>query len=294
MENPIPLDYVMVGMIGFLAALLITLMVMPAVHRRAVRLTRRHYDQLPLSMREMRAEKDSLRAGFAAATVKLEMSLAHLRDKTTAHATDLAKKVQLIARLKQELQAVDTALKETEAREQVARIALRDAKREIAGKDAALVVAEQEIAAIRAQIAGIAPARRPLVASVDVRPVETPVVENRVVEPRIAEPRLVETRVVETRPAEPRTVQPRIAEPPRTAQPRIIEIVPLAPLRAPLDVVPPPTRLLTPTTAAQPKHDDIVTRAWTEIRDAAQRLDERLGGAPAFGRRPNGEANPKR
>ncbi len=35
----IPLDYAMVGAIGFLAALLIALMVMPAVHHRAVRLT---------------------------------------------------------------------------------------------------------------------------------------------------------------------------------------------------------------------------------------------------------------
>ena len=231
----IPLDYFMVGGIGFLAAWLTAFMVMPAVHHRAVRLTRRQYDQLPLSIQEMRAEKDSIRAGFAAATTKLEMNLAQLRNKTAAHATDLAKKTQLIARLKQELQAVDTALKETEGREQSARTELRHAKRELAGKDAALSAAEQEIAAIKAEIAGIAPALRP----------------------------------TQKRP-----------------QPQAANVVPLASLRAPLDVVPPPTRLLTPSAAMQSRQeDDIATRAWTEIRAAAQRVDERYEGVPVFGRR---------
>ena len=236
MGGSIPLDYFMVGGIGFLAAWLTAIMVMPAVHHRAVRLTRRQYDQLPLSIQEMRAEKDSIRAGFAAATTRLEMNLAQLRDKTAAHATDLAKKAQLIARLKQELEAVDTALKETEGREQSARTELRHAKHELAGKDAALSAAEQEIAAIKAEIAGIAPA----------------------------------LRLTQKRP-----------------QPQAANVVPLAPLRAPLDVVPPPTRLLTPSAMQSRQDDDIVTRAWTEIRDAAQRVDDRYEGMPAFGRRQN-------
>lgn len=241
MGGSLPLEYVMVGSIGFLAAWLMAFMLMPAVHHRAVRLTRRKYDELPLSIQEMRTEKDSIRAGFAAATTKLEVSLAQLREKTAAHATDAARKAQLIARLKQELEAVDAALKETEAREQSARTELRNAKREIANKDAALSAAEQEIAAIKGQIAAIAPALRP----------------------------------AQKRP-----------------EPRVAEIVPLAPLRAPLDVVPPPTRLLTPTANAQPKQDDdIVTRAWTEIRDAAQRVDERYEGTPGFGRRQSPREN---
>ncbi|ARQ00824.1 hypothetical protein [Pseudorhodoplanes sinuspersici] len=235
MGGSIPLDYVMVGLVGFLAAWLMALMVMPAVHHRAVRLTRKKYDELPLSIQEMRAEKDSIRAGFAAATTKLEMSLAQLRDKTAAHATDLARKTQLIARLKQELGAVDAALKETETREQSARTELRNAKREIAGKNAALSAAEQEIAAIKAQIGAIAPALRP--------------------------------------------AQKR-------AEPHVAEVVQLAPLRAPLDVMPPPTRLLTPASVTQSKQDDdLATRAWTEIRDAARRVDDRYEGTPVFGRR---------
>ncbi len=234
MDSSIPMEYFMVGGIGFLAAWLMAIMVIPAVHQRAVRLTHRKLAQLPLSMREIQAEKDSIRAGFAAATTKLEMSLAQLREKTAAHATELARKTQLVARLKQELEAVDHALKETEAREQSTRNELRNVKREMAGKDAALTAAEHEIAAIKAEIAAIAPILR--------------------------------------------STQKRV-------EPRVAEIVPLAPLRAPLDVVPPPTRLLTPASVAQPKHDDIVTRAWTEIRDAAQRVDERYEGLPAFGRR---------
>ena len=97
----IPLEYLMFGGIGFCIAWLTALMVMPAVHNRAIRLARKRYDDLPLSIQEIRAEKDTIRAGFAAATRELEIKLDQLKQKTAAHATDLAKKTQLIARLKQ-------------------------------------------------------------------------------------------------------------------------------------------------------------------------------------------------
>lgn len=50
----------------------------------------------------MRAEKDQIRAGFAAATRDLEVSISKLKEKTSIHATDISKKIQLIERLKQE------------------------------------------------------------------------------------------------------------------------------------------------------------------------------------------------
>jgi hypothetical protein len=96
----IPLEYLMFGGIGFCLAWLTALMVMPAIHARAARLARQQYDDLPLSMQEIRAEKDMIRAGFAAATRDLEMKIDKLKERTVAHATDLAKKNQLVERMR--------------------------------------------------------------------------------------------------------------------------------------------------------------------------------------------------
>lgn len=149
----VPLEYLMFGGIGFCLAWLTALMVLPAVHNRAVRLARERYDDLPLSMQEIRAEKDTIRAGFAAATRELELRIEKLRDKTVAHTTDLAKKHQLVERLKQEVDMVTAALRASETREQAARDALREAKRGFADKDVTLGTAEGEITALKRDLA---------------------------------------------------------------------------------------------------------------------------------------------
>lgn len=67
--------------IGFLAAALLAIAVMPLIHERAVRLTvRRLENGLPLSMAEIQAEKDALRADFAVSTRRLEMANERLRE----------------------------------------------------------------------------------------------------------------------------------------------------------------------------------------------------------------------
>jgi hypothetical protein len=149
----IPLEYLMFGGIGFCLAWLTALMVLPAVHNRAIRLAHQRYDDLPLSMKEIRAEKDTIRAGFAAATRELEIRLEKLREKTVAHATDAAKKNRLIERLKQEIETVSAALRESETREQSARDGLREAKRGFADKDVTLGTAEGEITVLRRELA---------------------------------------------------------------------------------------------------------------------------------------------
>lgn len=147
----------MYAAVGFLAAWLMALMCFPAVHHRAQRLLRKEYEQEPLSLKEMQAEKDQIRAGFAAATRDLELSIDKLRGKTAAHATDIAKKVQLIERLKHELDATSQALTESLEREREARGGLREVQRELAIKDGALDAAEQAVVAIKTEIARLAP-----------------------------------------------------------------------------------------------------------------------------------------
>jgi len=149
----VPIENLMFGGMGFLLAWLTALMVLPAVHNRAMRLARERYDDVPLSMQEIRAEKDTIRAGFAAATRDLELKIEKLREKTIAHTTDLAKKNQLVDRLKQEVDTVTAALRESETREQAARDALREARKGFADKDVTLGSAEGEISALKRDLA---------------------------------------------------------------------------------------------------------------------------------------------
>lgn len=67
---------------GFLGATLIALMLAPAFWRRAERLTRRQLEAtLPLSLNEIQADKDRLRAESAMAIRSLEISGTELRDR---------------------------------------------------------------------------------------------------------------------------------------------------------------------------------------------------------------------
>jgi chromosome segregation ATPase len=68
--------------LGVLVAGLIALIILPAVWKRAVRLTKRRIEAAtPITMAEFRADKDQLRAEFALTTRRLEMTIETLRGK---------------------------------------------------------------------------------------------------------------------------------------------------------------------------------------------------------------------
>src|SRR5262252_7454384 len=90
--------------IGFLIAGLLVIGVIPLVHARAVRITMRRAEALtPLSMAEIQADKDQLRAEFAMSMRRLEMSVEHMKAKTTSQLAEIGKKTEAISRLKLEL-----------------------------------------------------------------------------------------------------------------------------------------------------------------------------------------------
>ena len=92
--------------IGLLFGALIGLVLLPLIHARAVRLTRRRLEAvLPESMAEVQAEKDLLRAEFAMSTRRLEMTVEQLVNKTTSQVVELSKKDDIINRLKVERDA---------------------------------------------------------------------------------------------------------------------------------------------------------------------------------------------
>ena len=92
--------------IGFLCASLLGLVIIPLVHNRAARLTTRRLEAAtPLSMAEIQADKDQLRAEFAMSTRRLEMSVEQLKARSTGQLSELGKKTEAITILKHELGA---------------------------------------------------------------------------------------------------------------------------------------------------------------------------------------------
>jgi chromosome segregation ATPase len=133
--------------IGFLVASLIGLIIIPLVHGRAVRLTMRRLEAAtPLSMAEIQADKDQLRAEFAMSTRRLEMSVEQLKAKTTSQFAELGKKTDAINRLKVELGEKNAAIFALESRERMLKDQLHTTEEELAVKTNALHEAEGTLA----------------------------------------------------------------------------------------------------------------------------------------------------
>ena len=140
--------------IGFLVAALIGLVVIPLVHSRAVRLTMRRLEAAtPLSMAEIQADKDQLRAEFAMSTRRLEMSVDQLKNKTTSQLAELGKKGDAINRLKIELGEKTATIFALEARDKALRDQLRATEDEIAAKTSAMHDAQRTLSDKEAALA---------------------------------------------------------------------------------------------------------------------------------------------
>jgi chromosome segregation ATPase len=132
--------------IGFLVSMLFGLMIVPLVHNRAVRLTTKRLEAAtPLSMAEIQADKDQLRAEFAMSARRLEMSVDQLKNKTTSQLAELGKKSDAINRMKIELGEKNATIFSLEAREKAVKEQLRATEEEFAAKTEALRHAEQEL-----------------------------------------------------------------------------------------------------------------------------------------------------
>jgi chromosome segregation ATPase len=129
--------------IGFLVSMLFGLMIVPLVHNRAVRLTTRRLEAAtPLSMAEIQADKDQLRAEFAMSARRLEMNVEQLKNRTTSQLADLGKKTDMINRMKIELGEKNATIFSLEAREKAVKEQLRATEEEFSTKTEALRLAE--------------------------------------------------------------------------------------------------------------------------------------------------------
>jgi chromosome segregation ATPase len=95
---------------GFLVASLLALALISSVHHRAVRLTqRRLQDSIPVSLNEIQADRDKLRARFAMSARRLEVTVEQLEAKVTSQLGEIARKSEAIAKLKAQLAEKDAA-----------------------------------------------------------------------------------------------------------------------------------------------------------------------------------------
>ena len=147
------IEPIMYVAIGFLVACMLIIGIIPVVHARAVRLTTRRLEAVtPMSMAEIQADKDQLRAEFAMSTRRLEMSVDQMKSKTTSQLAEIGKKSEAIGRIKLELGEKTATLFALEAKEKQLTDDLRETQQQRDEKTAALQETERLLGETRAKL----------------------------------------------------------------------------------------------------------------------------------------------
>jgi chromosome segregation ATPase len=107
----------------------------------------------PLSMAEIQADKDQLRAEFAMSTRRLEMSVEQLKAKSTSQLAELGKKNDAINRLKLELGEKSATIFALEAREKALKDQMKATEDELSVKTLGLHEAERSLSDKEAELA---------------------------------------------------------------------------------------------------------------------------------------------
>ena len=125
------IENIMYFALGILVAGLVSLIILPAVWKRAVRLTKRRIEAAtPITMAEFRADKDQLRAEFALSTRRLEMNVETLRKRLAEQLGDVNQKRSDLGQLKAERDQHLLIVKELETREAELRARVIELERE--------------------------------------------------------------------------------------------------------------------------------------------------------------------
>lgn len=125
------IENIMYFALGLLVAGLIALIMLPAVWKRAVRLTKRRIEAAtPITLAEFRADKDQLRAEFALSTRRLEQNVEQLRKRLAEQLSDVNQKRADLGALKAERDKHLAIVRELEAREAELRARVLELERE--------------------------------------------------------------------------------------------------------------------------------------------------------------------
>ncbi|HKH33710.1 MAG TPA: hypothetical protein VKA80_06040, partial [Beijerinckiaceae bacterium] len=137
--------------LGFLAATLIALVILPAVNARAERLARRRVEaQFPLSISELTAEKDHLRAEFAVLQRRIERKAEEALAEKHNDMEELGRRALRIQALETDRAARGERIGALEGELAEAQRRLAEAESARAGAEQTLVQARDTVAAIEA------------------------------------------------------------------------------------------------------------------------------------------------
>jgi len=141
------IENIMYFALGGLAASLLALAILPAVWRRAVRLTKKRIEAAtPITMAEFRADKDQLRAEFALSTRRLEMNVEALRRRLSEQLRDINRKRSEVGAIKSERDTHLQQMRELEEREAELRRRILDLEKEGADLTQRLRMRDREYA----------------------------------------------------------------------------------------------------------------------------------------------------
>ena len=141
------IENIMYFALGALAASLLALAILPAVWRRAVRLTKKRIEAAtPITMAEFRADKDQLRAEFALSTRRLEMNVEALRRRLSEQLRDINRKRSEVGAIKGERDTHLQQMRELEEREAELRRRILDLEKEGADLSQRLRMRDREYA----------------------------------------------------------------------------------------------------------------------------------------------------
>jgi hypothetical protein len=156
------IENIMYFALGLLVAGLVALVILPAVWKRAVRLTKRRIEAAtPITMAEFRADKDQLRAEFALSTRRLEMNVETLRARLAEQLGDANQKRSDLGMLQAERTQHLALVSELEAREAELRARTTELERETTDlsqrlrmRDRELDTRNEELGKLRDALAG--------------------------------------------------------------------------------------------------------------------------------------------
>lgn len=138
------INALMFGALGFLLACLLALMLAAPLWGRAVRLTTRKLEAtMPMSLNDIQADKDQLRAEFAIEIRKVEVALEKAKEKATRELIEANKRRVEIAVLNTDLAAAKAQLQENE---NANRVLQQTIKRRLPDLDSRLKAAKKALA----------------------------------------------------------------------------------------------------------------------------------------------------
>jgi hypothetical protein len=138
------IEWLMFGALGFLLGCLLALMLAPPLWNRAVKLTTRKLEAtMPMSLNDIQADKDQLRAEFAIELRKVEVALDKAKEKATRELIEANKRRVEIAVLNSDLASVKSQLQENESAN---RVLQQTIKRRLPDLDSRLKAAKKALA----------------------------------------------------------------------------------------------------------------------------------------------------